>query len=99
MRDETIKRMHEANLGREMLLLRQFEFLNTRQLAYEEVLSSRMAILRAIWNPGWLKSRVDLKQSQLLEECRRAMEAAKAVKVVPKIIRPSLVNVSQSNGN
>ena len=85
MRDDQINRMHEANFRRVMLLLKQFEFLETRNRAYEEVLSTRWARIMAIWDPEWLKRAVDNRQKELLAECARKFEAAKTKQLIQPI--------------
>lgn len=94
MRDDSIMRMHEANVRRVMLLLRQFEFLETKIRAYEYILSDRWSILKAIWNPIWMKRCVDNKQKELLSERKRMMDEVIAK---PKLVKPVIVPGS-SNG-
>lgn len=84
MRDDRIYEMHEASAKRTMLLLQQFEFLDTRMIAYEDVLSSWKSKLRALFNQKWLKDAVDKRQSILLIERKKAMREA-AMK--PKILK------------
>lgn len=71
--------MHEAEIRRAALLFQQFEFLNTRLAAYEAVLSSRKAMFRAMWNPGWLKRAVDTIQAALIGQAneQRKQQASK----------------------
>ena len=85
MRDDVIYRMHEANVRRVFMLLSQFEFLNTRQIAFEQILSSRMARFRAIWDYEWLRRAVDNRQKELLSACKRQLEAAKEKPVIRPI--------------
>jgi len=82
MRDAQVYKMHESEARRVALLYKQFEFLMTRMEAYETVLSSRKAMLRAIWNPAWLKGAVDEIQTALLKVSQEKMrEAAGKIKV------------------
>lgn len=85
MRDNVIMHMQESNARRSMMLLKQFEFLNTRQLAYESVLSTRWAMFKAILDPLWLKREVDAQQLLLLSECKKQMEGAKAKPVITPV--------------
>lgn len=80
MRDGAIHAMQQANGKRSALLLGQFEFLQTRQEAYERVL--RVSKLRdrikwVIW-PAQLLAVVDAVQLTLLDKNRKALEAAAA---------------------
>lgn len=83
MRDNKIYQMNESNFRRVLLLFRQFEFLNTRQLAFEQVLSTRMNMLKAIWNPEWFRGEVDSRQKELLAACK---EEEKKARMQTKII-------------
>lgn len=92
MRDDQIFKMHDMNVKRDALMLRQFEFLNTRIMAYEQVLSTTSGILKAIWDPRWLKREVDLRQTDLLAQAQRTREAVvEKHKAAPQIIKPVLV--------
>jgi hypothetical protein len=84
MRDDRIYEMHEANGRRTMLLLQQFEFLDTRMLAYEDVLSSWKSKFRALFDQKWLKRAVDQRQASLLATRKKAMQDA-AMK--PRILK------------
>lgn len=83
MRDDKIYQMHEANVRRVLLLLSQFEFLQTKIQAYEEILSSTRARIRAIFSPEITNRMVENRQLELLAERKRAFEKASAM---PKII-------------
>lgn len=83
MRDDCIYQMHEANVRRVLLLLQQFEFLQTKIQAYEEILATPRARLKALFNPGWAKRVVDNRQLELLAERKAAFEKAQAM---PKIL-------------
>lgn len=82
MRDDSIFRMHETNVRRVMLLLRQFEYLQTRMQAFEQILSSRWAILRAMINPMWLQRVVNNRQQELLSKAKQDMERAMAKPII-----------------
>jgi hypothetical protein len=83
MRDSQIHAMSEASTRRFMLLIQQFEFLDTRMMAYEDVLSTTMGKIRACISPGWLKTEVDYRQSKLLAQRKEQMRAAMSK---PKIL-------------
>lgn len=51
MRDERIYQMHETNVRRVLLLLSQFEFLQTKIQAYEEMFDTPWLRLMAIFRP------------------------------------------------
>lgn len=70
MRDEKIYQMQEAHVRRVFLLFRQYEFLNTRNMAIQQVLSDRWSFLRAIWDPKWFWRLVDARQIELLAKCK-----------------------------
>ena len=73
--------MNTRRAENEIRLYKQIQFLNTRMRAYEKVLSSRKAMLKAIFNPEWLKQAVDVAQLDFLAEHDREMrEAAEKVK-------------------
>jgi hypothetical protein len=74
MRDQQVYEMHEATARRSMLILRQFEVLNTRQLSIEHVLRTGLGRLYFLFNPSWFWRSVDAHQQVLLAECRRQLE-------------------------
>jgi hypothetical protein len=76
MRDERIYQMHEANVRRTLLLLSQFEFLQTKIQAYEEVLSTPWLSVQAIFNPAWARRVVDNRQLELLAQRKEAFQKA-----------------------
>lgn len=96
MREFEFRAMHEADARRMALILRQFEFLKTRLDAYEVVLSSRKAMFRALWNPKWLQSAVDMVQASLLEVRDRERKQA-AEKVKEEIVKPK-ISIVGTNG-
>ena len=75
--------MHEANVRRTLLLLSQFEFLQTKIQAYEEILSTPWYRIKAIFNPAWARRVVDNRQLELLAKRK---EAFKKASMTPKII-------------
>lgn len=87
MRDERIYQMNESNFRRVMLLLRQFEFLNTRQLAFEQILSSgwKMRLIALFSFESFIRL-VDNRQKELLAACK---EEEKKARMMPKIIAVS----------
>lgn len=85
MRDDRIYQMHEANVKRVMLLLRQLEFLQTRQRAYEEILATPWSRIKAIFDPAGLKRLVDNRQKELLAKADREMTEAMAKPVVKPV--------------
>lgn len=88
VRDERIFAMQEANARRSMLLLRQYEFMITRNEAYESILlTSRRNIIKAILNPAWLKRAVDIKQRELLAKHDKAISDAATMAAKP-VIKP-----------
>ncbi len=83
MRDDRIYQMHEANVRRVLLLLQQFEFIQTKIQAYEEVFSSPWNRIKAIFKPEWAKSVVDNRQLELLAKRKEAFQKAQtAIKPV-----------------
>lgn len=92
MRDGQIYKMQESEQQRFVILYRQVNFLNMRVEAYESVLVSRWAMIRAILNPLWLKRQVDAAQLAMLQEHDAAMrektQKAKEEAAKPKIISP-----------
>jgi hypothetical protein len=91
MRDQDFIQMQEANARRAALILSQFEFLNTRQLAYEQITSTRWGVFLMWWNPEVFKNLVDNRQRELLAACKKERQRAEQA-----IIRP--MNVA-GNGN
>jgi hypothetical protein len=91
VRDDQIHRMHEMSVRREVLLLRQFEFLQTRMTAFENVLSTPWHMIKAVFNPAWLYRMVDIRQKELLAEADKKFKEAQA----KPVIKPVLVK----NGN
>lgn len=88
MRDAHIMAMQEANSRRNGLVLAQFEFLKTRQEAFELVLRVSTWRDRLKWAlaPAFLLAAVDAAQQVLLEKARHDLEAASAkarIAVVP----------------
>lgn len=69
-----------------MLLLRQHTFLMTRLQAFEDVLSTPRAILKAILWPGHMKRLVDNRQMELLAAENKKMDEATAKPVIKPII-------------
>lgn len=80
MKEQTIFKMQEANARRSLLILQQFEFLQTKIQAYEEILSTcRTRIGFVLW-PDLYKRIIDNRQTELLDERKRAFEkASKAI--------------------
>ena len=70
--------MHEANAKRNALLLGQFEFLQTRQEAFERLLKVSSIIDRVRWlfNVNSFITTVDAIQVNLLNERKARLEAA-----------------------
>lgn len=90
MRDDQISAMHTANYRRIELLLRQFEFVQTRQVAYEETLNTTWKRIKAIFAPDWAKRMVDNRQLELLAKCKEEMRKAQ--------MTPKLVAVTNGQG-
>lgn len=96
MRDGMIFKMQEAAAVRDALLLRQTEFLRTRQQALEEIVlhSTFVDRLRLLWDPRRLKAALDARQKQLIaegeERLRQAQEKRKieVVKAAPGLVKP-----------
>lgn len=90
MRDERIYQMQEANARRCMLLLKQFEFVQTKIQAYEEILSTPWARFMAIISPSKMHRRIDNRQIELLAECKKKYErAAASAPPKPSILVPA----------
>lgn len=78
MRDSKFLEMHRANAMRNGLLLGQFEFLKTRQEAFEGVLlraSLKDRVVFLLW-PETLIAAVDGIQAYLLQESKRKLDEA-----------------------
>jgi hypothetical protein len=77
--------MQEAIARRSILLLKQFEFIQTRQKAFEQVFFlDRWAWLKMIWNPIGLLNAVDNRQRSLLAEAEKQLaDAQTKVKIQP----------------
>lgn len=86
MRDAAIYEMHQAGAVRSALLFNQFEFLMTRQQAYEAVTSSRWLMLRAFLSPKWLKRTLDATQARLIQQSREKM---REIQAKPKLAVPA----------
>lgn len=89
MRDGNILEMNQRRAQNEVILYRQMTFLNTRLEAYETVLSSRLAMVRALIDPRWLRKAVNETQMYLMAMHDERMEAsakkAKEQEQKPKI--------------
>lgn len=88
MRDGTIVKMQQANARRSALLLGQHEFLQTRQEAFERVVSVSKWYDRVLWifQPNKMLAIVDAVQISLLNQHKQKMaaEAAKTkIDIVP----------------
>lgn len=84
MRDAVVYSMHMANAKRDALILKQFEFLMTRQQAFEHVLFTQglKGLMKLVRKPAEFKVLVDETQKELL---RRSQALAEAAKKKPKI--------------
>lgn len=78
MRDGQILAMQHQSARRDSLMFAQFEFLKTRQEAFEMVLkvSTIWQRLRWAFDPIQILTVVDAVQMQLLNEAKRQMQAA-----------------------
>lgn len=74
--------MHEENYRRVALLLKQFEFVQTRLEAYERVLDTPWKRLKALFRPRWAKRLVDNKQMDLLGKRREWMNKAQKMSTI-----------------
>lgn len=88
MRDQTVIRMQQGNAKRSALLLAQFEFLKTRQEAFERVAAASTVLQRLAWAlwPAEFIAAADRVQLKLLQESRRKMAEAAQEAAKPKII-------------
>lgn len=74
--------MHQANAKRNALMFSQWEFINTRMMAYEYVTSKRFGVLLAFISPTQFKKAVDSVQLRMLAESnKKAEEASKKPKL------------------
>jgi hypothetical protein len=78
--------MHEANVRRTLLLLSQFEFLQTKMEAYEYVLSTRTGRALAFFNWCSFRRVVDNRQLELLAKRKESFQKAA---MMPKIVAVS----------
>jgi hypothetical protein len=86
MRDGQIFDLNQRRAKNEALLYRQIGFLNTRMEAFEAVLSTRWAMIRAVLNPQWLKAAVNKKQLEIMKAHDDELkEAAKENAMKPKL--------------
>ena len=92
MRDSQAYQMHEANARRIGLLLRQFEFIQTRQEAFERVINVSGFLDRLRWMmwPSDFWKVVDAVQINLLNDRKRKMAEAAA--------KPKIEVVQGANG-
>jgi hypothetical protein len=100
MKDGDIINMNARRAQTEAILSRQLSFLNSRMDAYEKVLASLWAVLRAIFNPLWLQNAVNEKQMALLrsqqEEMDRFAQMRKEEQSKPKltIVNPNGIKLA-----
>lgn len=87
VRDTRIYQMQEMNVKRVMLLLRQFEFLQTKIQAYEEIIEGSLwdRFMSLIDWEGF-RRRVDNRQKELLAERDRQFEQAMAKPVIKPVV-------------
>ena len=78
MRDGQIISMQQVNARRDALILRQWEFLETRQRAFESVVRNAgfWAKVRYFFNTPSFLNKVDSVQMALLQEAKRMADAA-----------------------
>lgn len=89
MRDEQILGMNADTARKVFAIYKQCRYLDTRLTAYEMLFENRKAILKAIWNPQWLRTAADAIQLELIkkhdeeiqESAKRAEEEAKKPKL------------------
>lgn len=100
MRDGNVYEMNKHLEKKIAIMYRQIQFLDTRIQAYESVMANRKAILKAFWNPSWLKKAVEQIQLALLkmhdEKVKQVVEEKKQEAMKPKIIMPT--NIPPKNG-
>lgn len=89
MRNSQVVAMQQVNVRRDAILMRQFQFLKTRQEAFEQVLrcSNFKQRLRWLVWPGTLFPVVDAVQVKLVQAEQAQMEAA-AAKPQIQVVRP-----------
>lgn len=89
MRDDKIIDMNQRRAHNEAILAEQLSFINARMEAYETLLSSRWAIVRAIIRPKWLANAVNVIQAALMkahaDEMRKIREKKKEEAAKPKL--------------
>jgi hypothetical protein len=80
MREAEVRSMHEANARRNALLFSQWEFLKTRQEAFEIALkaSSLMARIKWFFSPQKMIGIIDKIQLGLLAEGQKKAQDAAA---------------------
>jgi hypothetical protein len=78
--------LHEMGVKRSLMLLSQTTFMMTRLQAFEDVLSTPRAILKAILWPGEMKRLVDNRQKELLAAEERKMEKAQTKQVIKPVV-------------
>ena len=90
MRDSAIIDMQRESAARDGLILRQFNFLKTRQEAFERVLKVSKFTDRLRWAvfPLDFLAVVDAVQMKLLDDAHKQMAAA-AAKPKIEIVRPN----------
>lgn len=89
MRDESIFEMQKQQARRVAIIYRQLQFLDSRMLAYEKVLSSTWNKLRALFSRKWMMAQVEKEQLEILrihdEQIKEASEKAQEEKAKPKL--------------
>lgn len=98
MRD-SYRGLQDRAARRDSLLFRQFQFIETRQRALENVLfhMSFWDRVRTLFDGGYLKKKVDDKHFALLSEAQSVMQE-KVQKVKEEMARPKIL-IPGVNGN
>lgn len=85
MRDDQVFKMQEINVRRSMILLKQYEFCETRLKAMEDVMCEKWALLKALWNPKAFWQRVDRRQLQRISEAEEKFKKAMEKPVIKPV--------------
>lgn len=78
--------MQEINVRRSMLLLKQYEFITSRQQAFEEFAKKPWNLIRGLFKPEWMFRCIDNRQREIISEMNSKMDEAMAKPVIKKVI-------------
>lgn len=86
MRDDQVMRMQEINVRRSMILLKQYEYCETRLKAMQDVMCEPWALVKALWNPDLFWKRVDNRQLERIAEAEEKFKKAMEKPVIKPVV-------------